>query len=62
MGRDGYLILDSDLHMMEPDDLFVRWTTALINRAMGDIGHDPVRLVIMTRGRRITANLREQLL
>ena len=22
MARDGYLILDSDLHMMEPDDLW----------------------------------------
>ena len=26
MARDGYLILDSDLHMMEPDDL---WATYL---------------------------------
>ena len=25
MARDGYLILDSDLHMMEPDDLWVRY-------------------------------------
>jgi len=24
MARDGYLILDSDLHMMEPDDLWAR--------------------------------------
>jgi uncharacterized protein len=25
MAREGYLILDSDLHMMEPDDLWVRY-------------------------------------
>ena len=25
MARDGYLILDSDLHMMEPDDLWARY-------------------------------------
>ena len=25
MARDGYLILDSDLHMTEPDDLWVRY-------------------------------------
>src|SRR5437667_9386393 len=25
MARDGYLILDSDLHMMEPDDLWSRY-------------------------------------
>src|SRR5881397_407080 len=25
MSRDGYLILDSDLHMMEPDDLWARY-------------------------------------
>src|ERR1700730_6053185 len=25
MAREGYLILDSDLHMMEPDDLGVRY-------------------------------------
>jgi uncharacterized protein len=25
MARDGYLILDSDLHMMEPDDLWIRY-------------------------------------
>src|SRR5437870_540431 len=25
MARDGYLIMDSDLHMMEPDDLWARW-------------------------------------
>src|SRR6478752_2639446 len=25
MGREGYLILDSDLHLMEPDDLWVRY-------------------------------------
>jgi len=25
MARDGYLILDSDLHMMEPDDLWTRY-------------------------------------
>src|SRR6476661_5951654 len=25
MARDGFLILDSDLHMMEPDDLWARW-------------------------------------
>jgi len=24
MARDDYLILDSDLHMMEPDDLWAR--------------------------------------
>jgi len=24
MARDGYLILDSDLHMMAPDDLWAR--------------------------------------
>ena len=24
MARNGYLILDSDLHMMEPDDLWAR--------------------------------------
>jgi hypothetical protein len=24
MAREGYLILDSDLHMMEPDDLWAR--------------------------------------
>src|SRR5262245_13450404 len=27
MARDGYLILDSDLHMMEPDDLWARYLT-----------------------------------
>jgi hypothetical protein len=25
MARDGYLILDSDPHMMEPDDLWARY-------------------------------------
>jgi hypothetical protein len=25
MAREGYLILDSDLHMMEPDDLCARY-------------------------------------
>src|SRR5689334_18014347 len=25
MARDGYLILDSDLHMMEPDDLWANY-------------------------------------
>src|SRR5437667_9949656 len=25
MAREGYLIMDSDLHMMEPDDLWARW-------------------------------------
>ena len=25
MARDGFLILDSDLHMMEPDDLWSRY-------------------------------------
>src|SRR5258708_10018033 len=25
MPREGYLILDSDLHMMEPDDLWARY-------------------------------------
>ena len=25
MARDGYLILDSDLHMMEPDDLWASY-------------------------------------
>ena len=25
MAREGYLILDSDLHMMEPDNLWVRY-------------------------------------
>ena|SRR6516225_2759386 len=25
MAREGYLILDSDLHMMEPDDLWIRY-------------------------------------
>ena len=25
MAREGYLILDSDLHMMEPDDLWANY-------------------------------------
>ncbi|HEX3536033.1 MAG TPA: hypothetical protein VHU15_04635, partial [Stellaceae bacterium] len=25
MARDNYLIMDSDLHMMEPDDLWARY-------------------------------------
>jgi hypothetical protein len=25
MARQGYLIMDSDLHMMEPDDLWARY-------------------------------------
>ncbi len=25
MARNGYLIMDSDLHMMEPDDLWARY-------------------------------------
>ena len=25
MAREGFLILDSDLHMMEPDDLWARY-------------------------------------
>ncbi len=25
MARDGYVILDSDLHMMEPDNLWARY-------------------------------------
>jgi len=25
MAREGYLIMDSDLHMMEPDDLWARY-------------------------------------
>ena len=29
MARDGYLILDSDLHMMEPDDLWARYLEGL---------------------------------
>src|SRR2546428_13168985 len=28
MARDGYRILDSDLHMMEPDDLWARYLEA----------------------------------
>ena len=28
MARDGYLVLDSDLHMMEPDDLWARYLDA----------------------------------
>jgi len=28
MARDGFLILDSDLHMMEPDDLWARYLDA----------------------------------
>ena len=28
MARQGYLILDSDLHMMEPDDLWARYLDA----------------------------------
>jgi len=28
MARDGFLILDSDLHMMEPDDLWSRYLEA----------------------------------
>ena len=28
MAREGYLILDSDLHMMEPDDLWARYLAA----------------------------------
>ena len=27
MAREGYLILDSDLHMMEPDGLWARFTS-----------------------------------
>src|SRR5271166_159454 len=29
MAREGHLILDSDLHMMEPDDLWVRYLDPL---------------------------------
>ena len=32
MARDGYLIIDSDLHMMEPDDLWVRYLESPIDR------------------------------
>ncbi|HTW52200.1 MAG TPA: amidohydrolase family protein [Stellaceae bacterium] len=32
MARDGYLILDSDLHMMEPGDLWARWLDAPHNQ------------------------------
>ena len=32
MARDGYLILDSDLHMMEPGDLWARWLDAPYNQ------------------------------
>ncbi|MBV9555173.1 MAG: hypothetical protein JO032_20530, partial [Alphaproteobacteria bacterium] len=32
MARDGYLILDSDLHMMEPGDLWARYLDAPYNR------------------------------
>lgn len=28
MAREGYLIMDSDLHMMEPDDLWARYLDA----------------------------------
>ena len=43
MARDGYLIMDSDLHMMEPDDLWARYLdgphrakpAALLRRAAG---------------------------
>ena len=28
MARDGYLVLDSDLHMMEPGDLWARYLDA----------------------------------
>src|SRR5437016_14516101 len=28
MARDGYLILDSDLHMIEPDDVWARYHEA----------------------------------
>ena len=33
MARNGYLILDSDLHMMEPDDL---WAVAEVARPVSD--------------------------
>src|ERR1700733_11000454 len=32
MARDGYLILDSDLHMMEPGDLWARYLDAPFNK------------------------------
>ena len=32
MARDGYLILDSDLHMMEPGDLWARYLDAPFNQ------------------------------
>ena len=34
MARDGYLILDSDLHMMEPDDQArSAGSTSVVNRS-----------------------------
>jgi hypothetical protein len=32
MAREGYLIVDSDLHMMEPDDLWPAISMSLIGR------------------------------
>jgi len=47
MARDGYLILDSDLHMMEPDDLWpvisfppYRQTAALLRCAAAATGRE----------------------
>ena len=30
MAREDHLILDSDLHMMEPDDLWIRYLGELL--------------------------------
>ena len=46
MARNGYLIMDSDLHMMEPDDLWARYLdgphrrepAAVLRRAAAEVG------------------------
>src|SRR5580704_10870060 len=41
MAREGYLILDSDLHMMEPDDLWVRYLDEPYRSAAQKPGEPP---------------------
>src|ERR1700730_9430659 len=41
MAREGYLILDSDLHMMEPDDLWVRYLDETYRSAAQKPGAPP---------------------
>ena len=51
MARDGYLILDSDLHMMEPGDLWARYLEAAIRQEPAAILRRPAGAAQGEQGR-----------